>query len=130
VIRMVGARLAGVAGLLVLLSALVFVGVDLLPGDPVTSRLGATATPERIAEAQARAGLDRPLAERYLDWAGGLLRGDLGTSASGRAVTDVLSDRVANSALLAGLALAVAVPLSFTLGTWAGCAPDGGATAS
>jgi peptide/nickel transport system permease protein len=120
VIRMVGARLAGVVGLLVLLSALVFVGVDLLPGDPVTSRLGATATPERIAEARARAGLDHPLAERYLDWAGGLLRGDLGTSASGRPVTDVLSDRVANSALLAGLALVLLVPLSLALGTWAG----------
>jgi peptide/nickel transport system permease protein len=117
---MVSARLAGVVGLLVLLSALVFVGVDLLPGDPVTSRLGATATPERIAEARARAGLDRPLAERYLDWAGGLLRGDLGTSASGRAVTDVLSDRVANSVLLAGLALALLVPFSLALGTWAG----------
>jgi peptide/nickel transport system permease protein len=113
-------RLAGVAGLLVLLSVLVFVGVDILPGDPVTSRLGATATPERIADARARAGLDRPLVERYLDWAGGLLRGDLGTSASGRAVTEVLSDRVANSALLAGLTLALLVPLSLTLGTWAG----------
>jgi peptide/nickel transport system permease protein len=117
---MAGARLVGVVGLLVLLSALVFVGVDLLPGDPVTSRLGATATPERIAEARARAGLDRPLAERYLDWAGGLLRGDLGTSASGRPVGDVLSDRVANSALLAGLAHALLVPLSLALGTWAG----------
>ena len=117
---MVGARLAGVAGLLVLLSVLVFVGVDLLPGDPVTSRLGATATPERIAEARARAGFDRPLTERYQDWAAGLLRGDLGTSASGRAVTDVLSDRVANSALLAGLTLAVLVPLSLAVGTWAG----------
>jgi peptide/nickel transport system permease protein len=113
-------RLAGVAGLLVLLSVLVFVGVDIVPGDPVTSRLGATATPERIAEARARAGLDRPLVERYLGWAGGLLRGDLGTSASGRAVTELLSDRVANSALLAGLTLALLVPLSLTLGTWAG----------
>jgi peptide/nickel transport system permease protein len=117
---MVGARLAGVASLLVLLSVLVVVGVDLLPGDPVTSRLGATATPERIAEARTRAGFDRPLTERYLDWAGGLLRGDLGTSASGRAVTDVLSDRVANSALLAGLTLAALVPLSLAVGTWAG----------
>lgn len=119
-IRMVALRLAGAAGLLLLLSVLVFVGVDLLPGDPVTSRLGATATPERIAEARARAGLDRPLAERYLHWAGGLPRGDLGTSASGRPVTDVLSDRVGNSALLAGLAVALLVPLSLALGTWAG----------
>ncbi len=119
-IRMVGPRLAGATGLLLLLSVLVFVGVDLLPGDPVTSRIGATATPERIADARARAGLDRPLAERYLHWAAGLPRGDLGTSASGRPVVDVLSDRVGNSALLAGLAVALLVPLSLALGTWAG----------
>lgn len=120
VARMVGTRLLGVAALMALLSVLVFVGVDLLPGDPVTSRLGATATPERIAEARARAGLDRPLVERYADWASGLLRGDLGTSASGRTVASMLSDRVANSALLAGLTLAVLVPVSLAVGTWAG----------
>lgn len=115
-----GTRLATTAGLLLLLSALVYVAVDLLPGDPVTSRLGPGADPARIAEARARLGLDRPLPERYADWLGGLLHGRLGTSASGAPVADVLSDRVTNSALLAALTMAVLVPLSLGLGLLAG----------
>lgn len=113
-------RLLGVVGGLVLLSLVVFVGVDLLPGDPVTARLGLSATPERVAEARAALGLDRPVLLRYADWLGGLLHGDLGTSASGKPVTAMLGDRVGNSALLAGLAIAAIVPLSLGLGLAAG----------
>jgi peptide/nickel transport system permease protein len=105
--------------LLVLLSAVVFVGVDLLPGDPVTARLGAQG-PDVVAEARARLGLDRPLAERYVDWLAGLVHGDLGVSASGRPVAAMLSERLGNSVLLAGLAIVVLVPVSLLLGVTAG----------
>lgn len=117
--RAVAVRLLVAAGLLVLLSVVVFVGVDLLPGDPVTARLGAQG-PEVVAEARTALGLDRPLAERYVGWLAGLARGDLGTSASGRPVTDMLSERLGNSVLLAGLAAAVLVPVSLLLGVFAG----------
>jgi peptide/nickel transport system permease protein len=112
-------RLVLTAGMLALLSVVVFVGVDLLPGDPVTARLGAQG-PEVMAEARARLGLDRPLAERYLDWLAGVVRGDLGISASGRSVADMLSERLGNSALLAGLAAAILVPASLLVGVTAG----------
>jgi peptide/nickel transport system permease protein len=118
-VRAVAVRLLVAAGLLVLLSVVVFVGVDLLPGDPVTARLGAQG-PEVVAEARTALGLDRPLAERYVGWLAGLARGDLGTSASGRPVTDMLSERLGNSVLLAGLAAAVLVPVSLLLGVFAG----------
>lgn len=118
--RFVLGRLGGGAVLLVVLSLLVFVGVDLLPGDAATARLGATATPERVADARARLGLDEPVLDRYLDWATGLLHGDLGTSASGTPVSALLHGRIGNSALLAGLTLLLLVPLSLALGTWAG----------
>ncbi|RSM69671.1 ABC transporter permease [Kibdelosporangium aridum] len=117
--RAVIIRLVTAAGLLVVLSAVVFVGVDLLPGDPVTARFGGQG-PEAVAEAKARLGLDRPLAERYQDWLTGLVHGDLGTSASGRPVAAMLSDRLGNSVLLAGLAVAVLVPVSLLLGVIAG----------
>lgn len=112
-------RLVVTAGMLTLLSVVVFVGVDLLPGDPVTARLGAQG-PEAMAQARARLGLDRPLADRYLDWLAGMAHGDLGVSASGRPVADMLSERLGNSALLAGLAAAVLVPVSLLVGVTAG----------
>lgn len=99
-----------------LLSFVVYVGVDLLPGDAVTAHLGPSASAERVAQARANLGLDRPVLIRYLDWAGGALHGDFGLSATGRPVGDMLSDRVGNSVLLAGLALLLLVPLSLVLG--------------
>ncbi|WP_033290188.1 ABC transporter permease [Amycolatopsis jejuensis] len=101
---------------LALLSFLVYVGVDLLPGDPATARLGPSATPERIAQARQYLGLDRPVLGRYAEWAAGVLRGDFGTSATGRRVGEMLSDRVGNSVLLTGLAVVLLMPLSLLLG--------------
>lgn len=116
-----GRRLGTSAVLLVLLSGFVFVGVELLPGDPVTARLGPTAPAADVAVARQRLGLDRPLPERYADWAGGLLRGDLGTSlTSGRPVRALLAERLGNSVLLAVVTVALVVPLSLAIGVWAG----------
>ncbi|MBB5158987.1 ABC transporter permease [Saccharopolyspora phatthalungensis] len=109
-------RLVIGVGLLALLSLLVYVGVDLLPGDAATTRLGANATPENIAIARHRLGLDRPVLVRYGDWLAGLVHGDLGRSVTGKPVTEMLSDRVGNSALLAGAALVLLVPVSLGAG--------------
>ncbi|MCP3801293.1 ABC transporter permease [Allokutzneria sp. A3M-2-11 16] len=109
-------RLATGAALLAVLSFLVFVGVELLPGDPVTTRLGPTATPERVEAARHQLGLDRPVLVRYGEWASGLLSGDLGRSATGKPVSEMLADRVGNSALLAGISLTLLIPLSLGLG--------------
>lgn len=105
--------------MLAALSIVVFAGVDLLPGDPVTSRLGLSATPEQAAALRANLGLDRPLPMRYAEWISGLFQGNLGASVTGRPVTELLSDRVGNSALLAGLAVLLLAPLSLGLGLWA-----------
>jgi peptide/nickel transport system permease protein len=119
VLPLVGRRTAQAVVLLALLSAVVYVGVGLLPGDPVTNRLGLTSTPEQIAAIRAHLGLDRPILVRYGDWLAGLVHGDLGMSATGRPVADMLADRGANSALLAGLTVLVLVPASLTLGVFA-----------
>lgn len=122
-IRWLLRRMATLAGVLALLSAVVYVGVDLLPGDPATARLGATAGPEAIAEARSRLSLDESLPARYTGWLAGLVTGDLGTSASGRPVTEMVSERLGNSALLAALAMAALIPASLALGVWAGWRP-------
>ncbi|MFD9735279.1 ABC transporter permease [Umezawaea sp. NPDC059074] len=116
---MIARRLLTGLGSLALLSLVVFVGVDLLPGDPVTSRVGPGTSPERVAELRHHLGLDRPVLVRYGEWLAGLAGGDLGTSASGRPVTALLSDRVGNSAVLAGISVLLLAPLSLGLGVWA-----------
>jgi peptide/nickel transport system permease protein len=104
---------------LILLSIVVYLGVDLLPGDPVTSRLNPSTAPERVAELRHHLGLDQPVLARYGDWLAGLIRGDLGTSASGRPVTAMLSDQVGNSAVLAVISVLLLAPLSLLFGIWA-----------
>ncbi|GGJ74959.1 ABC transporter permease [Pilimelia anulata] len=127
VLRRFGPRLLGSAGLLLLLSAAVYVGVDLLPGDPVTARLGVTASAEQVAQARTRLGLDDPVLARYGRWLADLATGDLGTSVSGRPVGDLLAGRLANSGLLAAVCLALLVPLSLGVGVWAGLRHGSGA---
>src|SRR3954449_3623265 len=87
------------ADLLVVLfgvSIIVFLIIRLIPGDAVAIMLGANTeiTPERMAELNRRVGLDRPIIEQYLIWAGSALRGDLGTSLwTGRPVaSEILSN--------------------------------------
>jgi peptide/nickel transport system permease protein len=106
-------RLLRAAAALVVVCALVGVAVELLPGDAAEARAGSYATPADLARIRAEQGLDRPAVVRWLEWAAGAVRGDLGTSAtSGRAVVDVLAERWPTTAVLAGLALLVAVPLA------------------
>jgi peptide/nickel transport system permease protein len=119
-LRYLARRSATSAVLFVLLSVFVYVGVALLPGDPVSMRLGPTAAPAQVAQLRHRYGLDRPLAVQYADWFGHAVRGDLGTSmVSGRPVAELLTERLGNSAVLAGLTLSLVVPLSLGLGGWA-----------
>ncbi|GAA5062492.1 ABC transporter permease [Streptomyces similanensis] len=114
--RYVAGRLVTAGFLLAALSLVVYVGVDLLPGDPATARLGMNATPDQVAVVRARLGLDEPLSRRYLEWAGGLLHGDLGTSANGTPVADMLAGRLGNTAILAALTILLLVPSSLVLG--------------
>ncbi|MFF0967061.1 ABC transporter permease [Streptomyces sp. NPDC003703] len=117
----VGRRLAGAAALLIVLSAVIFAATAVLPGDAVSAVAGADASEARRADVRAGLGLDRPAAERYADWLAGAVRGDLGRGfMGGRPVTEVLSARLPNSLLLAGLTLAVTVPLATLLGLWTG----------
>jgi peptide/nickel transport system permease protein len=115
---------AGVLTLLVV-SILVFAGTELLSGDPAGAILGRNASPENVAEVRAAMGLDRPAVERYFDWLGGLLTGDLGNTAAGYAqgaeipVWESIEGKLGNSFALAALTTVLMVPLSLLLGVWA-----------
>lgn len=109
---------------LVAVSVGVFVLTTFLPGDTAEVVLGPLATVDQIDTLRVQLGLDRPVRERFLDWAGGLLHGDLGTSiATGRPVVDDMGDRLSVTVLLAVLAVAVLVPLAVALGCYGGRRP-------
>lgn len=106
-------------GLLTLLavSALLFFGTNLLPGDVASALLGQQATPEALHNIRAALGLDQPAWLRYLHWLGGAAHGDFGTSlATARPVGAQVLPRLGNTLLLASLAALVSVPLAVGLG--------------
>jgi peptide/nickel transport system permease protein len=98
-------------------SLVIFAATQVLPSDPARAILGRSATPESVEHLRRQLGLDRPVVEQYLSWTGGLLRGDLGHSlAAGAPVTDIIGQRVVNSAFLMLLAAVISVPLAVFVG--------------
>ena len=115
--RLVLRRLAlGLATLLVV-SLLIYFAVELLPGDIAEAVLGRGATEETVAALRAELGLDRPAPVRYLEWLGGVVTGDLGTSLiSGDRVSEAIAWRLGNTLFLALYAAVIAVPFAIALG--------------
>jgi peptide/nickel transport system permease protein len=100
-----------------LISILIFVSVEALPGDFAESVLGQAATPEAVAAIRQKLHLDVPASERYLDWIGGFFHGDLGQSlANRRPVADLIFWRLQNTFFLAATAAFIAVPTAVGLG--------------
>src|ERR1700689_2531422 len=63
-----------------LLSLIVFLAGQVLPGDPGRAILGPLAARSAVQALDAQLGVNRPLFTRYLSWLGGLLHGNMGTS--------------------------------------------------
>ena len=117
----VARRLLFPALVLLMVSVVVFVVVQVLPGDVASMILGTDATPEDVATMREKLGLNRPAHIRYLEWIAGAVQGDWGTSLRlNQPVAPLIMTRMGNSAVLAGLTLLVAVPLAIGLGVYAG----------
>ncbi|MEU6933147.1 ABC transporter permease [Streptomyces sp. NPDC046385] len=95
-------RFAGLLGVLLVTSFVVFASVHLAPGDPVSFLLhGRPATPETVAALRAEYHLDDPLAVQYAKWLGGALHGDFGRSAQyHQDVSALLGSRLTGTVLL------------------------------
>ena len=116
-------RLAEAAVALLLVSLLVFVGINAI-GDPVSLLLAADAPPAAEAALRERLGLDRPLPAQYLAFLGNALQGDLGDSFYFREpALAVIAERLPATLELALVAMAVAVLVGVPLGLWAGANP-------
>jgi len=115
--KLVLRRLAIGALTLIVVSAVIFWAVELLPGNIATEILGQSATPETIAAFNAQFGLNDPPLWRYVSWLGNAMQGDFGQSlATRRPITDLIGDRAFNTFFLAGYAALIAVPVSILLG--------------
>jgi peptide/nickel transport system permease protein len=114
-------RLAQAIVTLVAVTVLLFGLLHAIPGGPLRNLIGEAvgADPAAAERAEALLGLDRPLWERYLGWAGSLLVGDLGESwvvAPGRPVAPLLMTALGNTLLLTGSALLLALVLGGLVG--------------
>jgi peptide/nickel transport system permease protein len=126
-------RLLATLLLLFVVSLLVFWACEILPGDVAQVALGQYATPENVKALRIEMGLNQPPLQRYLQWLIGAVQGDWGRSLVTKSpVSGLLSERVANTALLAGITTLIAVPLAIALGVvmamWNGRALDRGAS--
>lgn len=114
---MIVKRLAFGVLTLFVISGLIFLAVQALPGDLTEAILGRSATPETVAAFRRELGLDLPAHVRYFEWISGILRGDLGTSlANQRPIVELLETRLYNTLFLACAAALISIPIAIGLG--------------
>ncbi len=102
---------------LFLVTLVVFVGTEILPGDVAASVLGTEASEQAVQALREKLGLNDPAALRYWNWLSGILVGDFGHSlASGAPIADLISGRLVNTLLLALAAAIAFIPVSIVLG--------------
>ena len=113
-------RFATFLATLAVASVVVFAVLELLPGSAAEVILGDTATPESLAALNTKLGLDRPAAERYAAWVGGLLQGRTANSISYDTPTaELIAERLQVTLPLALMAMALTVVLALGLGLYA-----------
>ena len=110
-------RFAGFVATLLVAALIIFLLLDLLPGDPARFILGINATPEAVAALRVQMGLDAPAHERFLRWVLGMLGGDFGLSTTQHLpVADLIADRMAVTLPLALVAMVVSVAVGLPIG--------------
>lgn len=110
-------RLAGFAATLFVAALIIFLLLDLLPGDPARFILGINATPEAVAALRLQMGLDTPAHLRFFSWIGGMLSGDFGVSHTQRLpVGQLIADRMAVTLPLSIFAMIVSVVIGLPIG--------------
>ncbi|KAB2958583.1 MAG: ABC transporter permease [Thermoanaerobaculia bacterium] len=116
-IRLVLRRLLLAVPTTLAVATLVFSLIHLIPGDPVLIMLGEGAQPTDVEQLRSRLGLDRPLAEQYVRFVGGLVRGDLGQSLHfGEPVSRLIARHYPATVELALAAMLVALAVALPLG--------------
>ncbi|HCG62369.1 MAG TPA: peptide ABC transporter permease [Sphaerochaeta sp.] len=115
-------RLGSLLATLVIMSFIIFMLVEIMPGDVAQMILGQSATEEAVTALREARGLNDPVLQRYGRWISGVVVGDLGESVymQGVAINSILWRRVGHSMVLALTAFLMFVPLSIFFGVLAG----------
>lgn len=110
-------RLASLGVTLAFASLVIFVVIEVVPGDPAAFMLGLNAAPDTVAALRAQLGLDAPAPARYVSWLSGLMSGDFGISYTYRVpVGELIADRLWISLPLTLYALALSCLIAFPVG--------------
>jgi peptide/nickel transport system permease protein len=124
--RYLASRLVEIVVTLALMSFVVYLLIGLMPGDPIDMMIAGDPrmTSEDAARLRAVYGIDKPLLERYLAWAGQALQGNFGYSRSfNQPVLAVLAPRMLNTLQLAGIAFLLSIAIALPLGVWTAAHP-------
>jgi peptide/nickel transport system permease protein len=98
---------------LLLVSLIIFLIIEVLPGDVASRILGRDATPEALAILRQRLHLNDPAMLRYIHWLAGVVQGDFGSAlTSSRPIKDIIAPRLFNTVLLSVYAFVIYVPLA------------------
>jgi len=118
--RYAAKRLASLVATLIVASLVIFVVIEVVPGDPASYMLGMNAQPDTVAALRSELGLDLSKPARYISWVTGMLQGDFGRSYTYRTpVAGMITDRLWISLPLALYALALSTVIAFPAGIWA-----------
>lgn len=113
-------RFATLLATLLVTSIVVFVVLEILPGDAAQMMMGADASPEAVAALAEKLGLDRPPLERYLAWLWGMFTGELGDSYAYQSpVLPLIIERLALTVPLALFAMLLTTVLAIVVGVYA-----------
>lgn len=117
ILGLVGKRLGLGLFILLIISAIIFFMIELLPGDVAQAVLGQGATEENLAALRKEMGLDQPAIVRYLAWLKGAVVFNFGESiVTGDSVASAIGERFVNTLFLATYAAMIAIPISILLG--------------
>lgn len=113
-------RFIALALTLLVATVVVFVVLNIVPGDPASYIMGLNADPDALAQLRSELGLDQPAWQRYVAWLGNLVQGDLGTSYTYRVpVTELIGERLGVSLPLTMMATALSLVIALPLGIFA-----------
>lgn len=126
-------RLVGAVLTLLIAATVVFVAAEAIPADAAEAILGRNATAPNVAVLRHELGLDEPMITRYWHWLTGIVQLHFGNSitvgfenllngkpALGAPVAGLIGGHVLDTMILAGISLALIVPLSILIGVWSG----------
>ncbi|MER2220265.1 MAG: ABC transporter permease, partial [Rhodococcus sp. (in: high G+C Gram-positive bacteria)] len=112
-LRFMVSRLLTLLPMLLILTIIVFLLVEIAPGDPAAIISGADASPEAVEAVRQRLGLDQPVWQQYVTYVWNALHGDLGVSfATNEPVTDIIARRLPRTLSIGLFAMLMVVILS------------------